>query len=319
MLVIDFKKLSSLKSISKNFGVRLDHLEDFLNLKDNSIYYELIKIPKKNKKVNGYRIVFKAHFFLADLQKTILQAIENTIKGNQDEFIHRNAYGFVKHKSTYKNAEQHLNKKELLQVDIKSFFESIPIDGVVEAFKKLGCCEDIADKMANLCTVNNVLKEGLNTSPMLANLYFYDLDKKLSQLSEDFGCNYSRYADDITFSFDGDIRSLGLLEAVTEILNKEGLFLSKRKTRYSKYGQAQYVTGLSISNPISPRIPRKMKKQLRQELYYINRFGLDSHFEARNEELYYGHRRVTGWIVYALGVEPEFGKELRQMYEDRVK
>jgi len=117
-----------------------------------------------------------------------------------------------------------------LQVDIKNFFESIPIEKIVEVFKKLECTNEIAEMLTKICSVNNVLKEGLNTSPMLANLYFYDIDIKLENIASKFHCTYTRYADDMTFSSNGNIKETMLLEEIKEILSLESLELSDKKT-----------------------------------------------------------------------------------------
>jgi len=170
--------------------------------------------------------------------------------------------------------------------------------------------------MAKICSINDVLEEGLHPSPMLANLYFYEIDQKLFQLAKEYKCDYTRYADDMTFSSSKDLKDTNLLEEITSILANEQLCLSSKKTRYSKYGQAQYVTGLSTSNPQRPRIPKKMKRQLRQEFYYIKRYGFLAHFKVRNENARRGYKRINGWIDYIMGVEPELGLELKKMYQE---
>ena len=45
-----------------------------------------------------------------------------------------------------------------------------------------------------------ILAQGSPTSPKLSNLILINLDKRLTGLANKYGLNYSRYADDITFS-----------------------------------------------------------------------------------------------------------------------
>lgn len=316
MKVIDFKTLTSLNSIAINFGIKISHLEKVLNSPDYSTLYETLHIPKKSNKKTGYRTVYKADDVLADLHKNILTTIKKNLENDGiDRFIHDSAHGFVNNRTTFSNAVPHLNKQFLLQVDIESFFKSIPIEHIIRVFKKMGCQEDIAIIMTKICSINDVLEEGLHTSPMLANLYFYEIDQRMFQLAQEYGCDYTRYADDMTFSSSEDLKDTNILDEITSILANEQLRLSDKKTRYSKYGQAQYVTGLSISNPERPRIPKKMKKQLRQEFYYIMRYGFPAHFKARNEKAERGYKRINGWLDYITSVEPELGFELQKTYK----
>ena len=41
-----------------------------------------------------------------------------------------------------------------------------------------------------------------------------------------------------------------------------------RKHRLQRRGKAQYVTGLTVSDRSRPRLPRKLKRRVRQILYY---------------------------------------------------
>ena len=315
MKIIDFTKLTKLNAIAVNYGIQKELLQKVINTTDYSTIYETLKIPKVNK-FKGYRTVYKADWFLADFHKNILTSIDNfLLQSNMNEYIHPSAHGFLKGKTTLSNAKVHLNKKELLQVDIKSFFKSIPTSSIVTVFEKLGFTSEMAKLMTQLCSINDAIEEGLNTSPMLANLYFYEIDKKLYTLAIKYKCEYTRYADDMTFSSNETVlKDTDLLEKIVEILNVENLLLTNEKTRYSKNGQSQYVTGLSISNNERPRIPKKVKKKLRQECIFIKKYGFYSHFCFIGEDSEKGFKRINGWIDYILSVEPEVGLKLQKEY-----
>lgn len=316
MQTIKFKNLTSIVSIAKNFGIRKEYLEQLLNTDDNSNSFIKMEIPKKNPKNGSFRIVYQPKWFISDLHKNILTEINNfLVRPDRNKFLHDSAHGFIANKTTLTNAMMHLGKKYLLQVDIKNFFESIPIEKIVKVFKKLECTDEVSTILTRACSVNNLLKEGLNTSPMLANLYFYDIDIKLENLATKFQCVYTRYADDITFSSNEELKDTALLSEIKNIISLEPLELNDKKTRYSSFGQSQYVTGLSISNAIQPRIPRQVKKRLRQELYYLSKFGFTSHFEKRHEDHVNGHLRLKGWLDYVLSVEPSLGKKMMAIYD----
>ena len=83
------------------------------------------------------------------------------------------------------------------------------------------------------------------------------MDQDLFNLSKLYQCEFTRYADDITFSGDGNIPSKILIE---EIFNKYEFKLNNKNTRYKKRGQGQYVTGLTVFDKEYPRLPQKIKK-----------------------------------------------------------
>lgn len=308
---INLKLLNTLSIISQNFNVPLEFLQKMqYKSSSNKVYFELMKIPKKNKKQKDkFREVLKINKPYNIFHKELLHIIELTIEDNIDTYIHKIAHGFVKEKSILSNAQEHLNKKYILKVDVKNFFNSININMVEQIFVKLGCAQEGAKLFSKLCTYNNVLKEGLNTSPMLANLYCFELDHELEKIASTFNITVTRYSDDITFS--SNINSFPTIEEIEKVLLKYQLKLNHNKTCFSQYGQAQYVTGLSISNQDYPRVPRKIKRKIRQQLHYLN-IHPENYFNIENG--YPELRAIYGHIVYILGIEKELGEKYKSQF-----
>lgn len=318
MRKLDFSRLGSLQAISHNFGVTEDYLKSVITSPHQ--FYTELRIPKKGRNRGKYRVVYKAADKLAHLQSEISTHIgynvynkDNTIR---DQFITKHAYGFVKNKGILQNARLHLAKKYLLSVDIKDFFKSIIINDVYHVFLKIGAPSEGAEVLASLCTLNSRLEEGLHTSPIISNLHCFQLDMELAEFCKNKKCSFSRYADDFAFSSNHRLPSLNVIE---EFLLKYKFEMNKNKTRYSKRGQAQYVTGLSVTDDKYPRIPRPIKRQLRTELHYIQKFGAISHFyrmgiddgSIANEIC-----RIEGWIRYISGIEPEVGNRFQIIFDE---
>jgi RNA-directed DNA polymerase len=98
------------------------------------------------------------------------------------------------------------------------------------------------------------------------------LDCRLSGLARKLGCRYTRYADDLTFSWHGTQGSdLGaLLRAVTQIVRAEGFEIHTNKTRIMRKGARQKVTGLIVNEAAGrpdARVPRKTVRDLRSAIY----------------------------------------------------
>lgn len=183
-------------------------------------------------------------------------------------------HGFVKGKSIVTNAQQHTQKTIVLNVDIKSFFDSISANSVQKLFESLGFKEDIANVLTRLTTVNGILPTGFSTSPTISNSICLVMDGVFKSLSEKREVTYTRYVDDMTFSSDVYLPSKS---GIAEVLETFGFKINENKYRIYRKGGPQYVTGLTVVDK-KPRLSKKFKRSLRLEAYYIKKFGFLNHF-----------------------------------------
>jgi len=272
-------------------------------------------LPKRNPARYGeFRVVYKVkNQTLRLIQKNIATSI--SAKWAFPEYVQ----GFVAGRSIASNASLHLAKGLLMKADIKHFFDSISFGQVSSVFKRLGCRDLVADSFATLCTLNGSLPQGTSSSPIISNIVCEQMDEQLDNLARGYNAIYSRYADDITFS--------GMLlprrEEVENILIEHGFQMHPDKFFLSRRGQSQYVTGLSVFDDKHPRIPKRMKRNLRLELYYIKRFGLIEHVKRRygldevsETKLLKEGARITGWIDFMTSVEPIIGNRFKSQWID---
>lgn len=302
---MNLNQLNSLPIISKSFNISLEFLESVSQNIKNEKFIQLFDILKKNpKRSKKYREVIKVHTPYNLFYKELLHIIEQKIEQNSAIYISDIAHGFIKNRGVLTNAKQHLDKKFLFKIDIKNYFKSISKESIKSVFLKLGFSENGAKLFSNLCTFEDILYEGFNTSPILANLYCLDLDLELKSLADEYNVGISRYSDDITFS--SNTNNFPPLDAIKDIFEKYSFIINEEKTVNLKYGQPQYVTGLSISNNKYPRVPKRMKRKIRQELYYLNKYP-KNYFHV--EDGYPRLRAIYGKIVYILGIEKILGKK----------
>lgn len=106
-----------------------------------------------------------------------------------------------------------------------------------------------ATVLAQICCFDNQLPQGAPTSPMVSNMLCARLDGELQRLATQYGCMYTRYADDITFSTNTRHfpRELACFVSVgLEIRMGVGRELEKwigSKWRAPRWGTTSYVTG----------------------------------------------------------------------------
>jgi RNA-directed DNA polymerase len=108
------------------------------------------------------------------------------------------------------------------------------------------------------------------------------LDSELMQLAKAQRSNYTRYADDITFStskssfprdlaYLDDLDQLHLGTGLSDILQSNGFELNEKKLRLQHRGERQEVTGLVV-NKLS-NVPRTHIRQIRAMLHAWEKYG----------------------------------------------
>jgi hypothetical protein len=99
------------------------------------------------------------------------------------------------------------------------------------------------------------------------------LDRRLNGLAKKIGADYSRYADDITFSSHRNVFNSEIfikeLKRIIEV--DQDLKINDKKTRLQKFGFRQEVTGLSVNEKVN--VQKRYVKQIRMWIYYWEKYG----------------------------------------------
>lgn len=246
-------------------------------------HYHRYTIPKRN---GGERKIAAPKSVLKNAQSKILELILEKLE------LSDSAHGFIKGRSVVSSAEVHTNQPELLiNIDIENFFPTITFVRVRGMFHSFGYSLYMASLLAMLCTYceripievkgqikyvktsERILPQGSPASPMITNIICRRLDKKLNFLAEKHQFHYSRYADDMSFSFEKGIDQKQVRKVVSEIENivqYEGFRINKAKTHYLKKSNRQCITGIVINNE-QIGVPKVWIKRMRAAIYNANR------------------------------------------------
>ncbi len=282
------------------------------NLPEESSQFPGVQVLK----LPDFRLVWEPRYPQIRLaHRSAAGAIDSYLMNNFPGYPHDNSYGYVRGRSTKANAARHLGARRLLGVDIKDYFPSIKIGKIELALRMAGFDAKVTKSLASFLTINGGLPLGLNASPTIANLVSHKMDVDFTEIANSIGCVYTRYADDLTFSGLGDLPSR---EMVDEVLRKHDFVLNVSKYRESKRGQRHYVTGLSVADKAAPHIPRKIKRRLRQELFFIKKFGLDNHVRRLHGEPYLQNivNRIDGTVSYVASIEKRTSHELKSAWAE---
>jgi RNA-directed DNA polymerase len=255
-------------------------------------FYRVFEIDKKS---GGTRKIAEPLPSLKEIQRWVLDNI--LYKCEPSKF----AKGFIPKTSIRDNARFHRKQELVLSLDIKDFFSSVKIGRVYNFFRRLGYQKSVVYLLTHLCTLDGCLPQGAPTSPALSNLIVLRLDRRLSGFALKEKIRYTRYADDITFS--GKFEPGRIIKFVRKVVADEGLELNEMKTRLMQKHQRQEVTGIVVNNKL--QAPRSKRRELRKTIYFIEKYGIDSHIQhTQNLKANY-IRHLLGVANFFLFVNPK--------------
>jgi len=307
----------------------------YLRRSDNSRleHYHRNWLPKRR---GGFRLIEVPKARVKAVQRRVLRRILQAIPA------HPGAEGFVRGRSALSHAARHAGHDAVLCLDLEDFFTSVPHGRVFHVFRAAGYPAAVARVLAGVCTTalppaefarcprpNNPvelahyqrlrrsalsqhLPQGAPTSPALANLCAFGLDRRLAGAATGVGAHYSRYADDLTFSGDAAfarrVRDFSTLAAAIAL--DEGFEVNFRKTRIMHQGSRQLVCGVVVNE--QPNLPREDYDRLKAMLTNCLRHGVDSQ-NRENRADFRAH--LQGRVAWAEYVAPARGAKLRALFD----
>jgi hypothetical protein len=256
--------------------------------------------------------------------------------------VHPAAHGFVGGRSVRTHAAAHVGAAVVLRFDVEDFFVSLAAGRVYGVLRTAGYPEAVAHVLTGL-TTNVVaaaawaqippprgaalrhahallgrrlaaphLPQGAPTSPLLANLCAFSLDRRMAGLAAAFGATYTRYADDLVLS--GPRRLVGqaprLRAAVGAIVAAEGLRLNAGKSQVMTRAGRQRVTGVVVNERLN--VPREDYDRLKATLHNALRHGPASQNREGVAD-FRGH--LLGRIAWVAALNPARGARLRATFD----
>lgn len=284
---------------------------------DDTSGIRILSLPRLDE--SNCRTVWEPHHAVVRLgHKSAARVLDRYFSRPGSGYPHPCSFGYTRKRSTLQNAMRHVGAARIVGADIKDFFPTITIGRIEVALEQAGISRDLTLPLAKFLTISGTLPLGLNASPTIANLVCMALDAEFLDLAMRHNARYTRYADDITFSSRDRSAKLPDEEDIEQVLEKHGFRANRSKFRKSKRGQKHYVTGLSISEPDWPHAPKTLKRRLRQELYYIRKYGWPNHYEhlsssaTEQSEI----NRIDGTVNYVASIEAKGGAELRRAWKE---
>jgi hypothetical protein len=277
-----------------------------------------------------FRLIEVPIFRLKELQRRMLSGILDRIPA------HDAAHGFRAGRSIRSFVEPHTAREVVLKMDLEDFFPSVSFGRVAGLFRTVGYPEAVADLFASIAT--NVvpdetwesdarvsfrnhqalrgryarphLPQGAPSSPAIANLCAYRLDRRLVGLAASCGAVYTRYADDLVFSGAGEFARCvrRARHQIAAIALDEGFRVNYRKTRIMRQSVRQRVAGIVVNQ--HSNIARGEFDRLKAILHNCQRHGLESQNRDQHPDF---KAHLAGKIAFVESLNPQRGKRLREM------
>jgi RNA-directed DNA polymerase len=177
------------------------------------------------------------------------------------------SYAFHRGKNCVLNALQHIGYRYTLSMDIENFFDSISYPHVKDLIPR---------RIVDQCFIDGGPKQGLPTSPIIANIAFLKCDKKIVDTLRKLRISavYTRYADDLIFSFN-EKENDGKIRFVAQKILEERLFKinhQKTKLQDAKNGRV-VITGIAVDNK-GLYATRRTKRKIRAAAHQNNQDAL---------------------------------------------
>ena len=267
---------------------------DVRQLKRVQPIYHQFPVPKRS---GGVREISAPSDELKRIQRRILGRV---LKGLR---AHDAAHGFERGRSIVTNARVHCGQEVVIRMDLIDFFPSTQATRVQRYFRRVGWNRPAARLLTRLCTDQGGLPQGAPTSPRLSNLVNYKVDARIAGMVAAMGGRYTRYADDLTFSFPAEppeddwvIRSgppmpflldehpskiRFLRSFVRRVMREAGYRVHRRKKmNVRRPHHRQEVTGLVVNEKVNlPRSTRRWLRAVAHRMEGKKRMILDASYE----------------------------------------
>lgn len=283
-------------------------LSQYLAEKPSS-HYKVYKIPKRTF---GFRVIAQPTPELKDIQRAITTQIKPFVQ------IHSSAKAYVEGVSIKDNAIVHVQSNYLLKLDLENFFNSLTPTMFLDAlnYQNIGLVDGEVESLMELLfwnrtkkkTPNLILSVGAPSSPFLSNLIMYEFDTIVSSHSAKLNVNYSRYADDLTFSTSEKDVLFSFPQFIENVLNDlyDGrIKLNHSKSVFSSKAHNRHVTGITLSNNNKISLGRDKKRYIRSLLYKFSVQALQDEEDIKH---------LKGLISFAKTVEPSFLERMKARY-----
>lgn len=242
------------------------------------------------------------------------------------------AYGFIisprddeSPRNIYTNACKHVGQAWVLNIDLKDFFHQLKTADLRELFlgAPFSFTTRVAECLAKLSTFENRLPMGAPTSPVISNFVCRELDAHLMTLAERRGWQYTRYADDLSFSTNKSF-SDEHLEELTSYIQNQGFIINQEKIKLMSKKETPEITGLILKKD-RPDVSDAFIDGIKDDIRVLNALAAPRMIQRRIfdqrpvEKLRKSIRGQINFVAFIRGREHKSVRKLRKRLADSLE
>lgn len=273
----EFHDIKTRNELADFLAIPRKQISYVLYVKGINKLYTSFDIPKKNGGIRKINAPFEE---LKVIQRKLAEVLHKHKKKKRKN--NNISHAFEKNKSIITNAKIHRNKRFVLNIDLEDFFESLHFGRIKGFFLKNNdflLSEEVATVIAQLSCYDGKLPQGAPSSPIITNLICEILDHRILKVAKKYKLNYTRYADDLTFSTNDknfiDLQT-EFYEKISKELTRAGFKINEKKTRLQFWDSRQVVTGLVVNKKVNVnRIYYKETRAMAHQLYKQGSFEIN--------------------------------------------
>lgn len=217
------------------------------------IDYRPFSQPKAS---GGFRQILEPVDKLKKLQRRLCDLLSGISKPNW-------VVSGSKGKCYLDNALIHENNSFVLTMDINSFYDACQREYVYRFFReRLICSPDVAKLLTDICTYEGRMPTGSPTSQIVAYFAYEKMFHEIASTAEEFGCSFSLYVDDMTFSSPCSFAYGQLANQVNVILRRYGHKAKRTKTRFYTKDKHKVITGVAITPDGETVAPNRLRHRI---------------------------------------------------------
>lgn len=227
--------------------------------KELSKIHELIRYYsfKQDKKDGDKRLITAPNYALKRIQKRIL---------NLFAFVERPHWlvSGERGKSYIDNGKTHQNSNYFLTVDIRKFYDNCSREYVYRFFlNTMRMSNDVSALLTDIVTLEKKIPTGCPTSQIIAYYAYHSMFEDIHTIAtQRYGCIFTLYVDDMTFSSNSPFNPNQLSNDIDKILRRYGHKPKYSKVKYFPKKSHKLVTGVVVSNDHNLLVANNQRKKI---------------------------------------------------------
>lgn len=243
-------KCTSSYLLKKRLRIRDEEYKDITSI----VKYHAFKIDKKDGIEK--RDITAPDKRIKEIQTRIMQLLQKVERPNW-------LISGEKGKCYIDNGKMHIQSNYFLTMDIKKFYDNCKREYVYRFFKnRMKMAGDIAGICTDIVTYEGGIPTGCPTSQLLAFYAYEYMFIEIQEIAKKYGCIYTVYVDDMTFSSENPFPVKKMVCEVDCILRKYGHKPKYKKVKYYTQGRYVPITGTIVTSTHELKVPNKLQKRV---------------------------------------------------------